>query len=124
MPEIPTQRIGVRVDRVVSGAVSGSDIVVFQTGGQRSDGVRVLAEGDPPFAVGAKQMLFLAPRGDGTYLHFGPAGRFEIDTRRTLRPPPDPAHGGDPVDLPPAVAQRVDGRGTDDLGVTVKELTR
>lgn len=56
-----------QVERVVKGYVAGSTIVVRVLGGIGTDGIGLRIWGAPSFRQGERALLFLEPRGDGTY---------------------------------------------------------
>jgi hypothetical protein len=56
-----------QVERVVKGYVAGSTIVVRVLGGIGTDGIGLRIWGAPSFRQGERTLLFLEPRGDGTY---------------------------------------------------------
>lgn len=68
---IPTLRNEFRNLETLAGSVE-STFTLFKTGSSS-----VSLEGDPPYDVGQRYVLFIAPRneGDGTYLPVGPDGR-------------------------------------------------
>ncbi len=67
----PGERIAtdvlVAVDRPVKGALGGDALVVRVPGGVRADGVGRHVWGAPRFREGEEALLFLVPRGDGTF---------------------------------------------------------
>jgi hypothetical protein len=85
MPDIPTQRIDVTVQRTFAGKVPGA-VTLFRTGGKDSNGRTFTLDGDPPFEVGERYVLFLERRNsDGTYLYFGPSGRYQVEANGRLK---------------------------------------
>ncbi len=71
----------VQIERVLKGYVAGGTVVVRVPGGIGPDGVGLRIWGAPELAVGERALLFLAPRGDGTYgvLHLLLGAFFEVD---------------------------------------------
>jgi hypothetical protein len=57
----------VLVERLLKGSVSGTSIVVRVAGGIAPDQSGLRVYGVPTFREGERAILFLAPRGDGTY---------------------------------------------------------
>jgi hypothetical protein len=57
----------VLVERLLKGSVSGTSIVVRVAGGIAPDQSGLRVYGVPAFREGERAILFLAPRGDGTY---------------------------------------------------------
>lgn len=51
---------------------------LFRTGGPLPDGRELQLENDPPYVEGTEVVLFLVPGVDGTFIPFGPDGRFTI----------------------------------------------
>lgn len=79
-----------QVERVVKGYVAGSTIVVRVLGGIGTDGIGLRIWGAPSFRQGERSLLFLEPRGDGTYaiLHLMLGAFHELqrgDSRLALR---------------------------------------
>jgi hypothetical protein len=75
---IPTQRIDLEVvDGLRGGAAAGDELTLFKTGGERG-GAALSLEGDPPYREGERYVLFLEPRGDGTYIPSAPDGRLRL----------------------------------------------
>jgi hypothetical protein len=75
---IPTQRIDLKVTDSLRGAASaGDELTLFKTGGER-EGMVLSLEGDPPYRVGERYVLFLEPRGDGTFIPSAPDGRLRL----------------------------------------------
>ena len=75
---IPTQRIDVKVVDGVRGAASpGDELTLFKTGGER-EGMVLSLEGDPPYRESERYVLFLEPRGDGTFIPSAPDGRLRL----------------------------------------------
>lgn len=96
---IPNQRIAFEVKKTIFGEVESS-FDLFHTGNET-----YVLDGDPPYEMGKKYLLFLTPRDDGTYRVISPEGRFEV-TRGGL----EPASGEEYTQLL--------------RGTTVRELTR
>lgn len=76
---VPNQRIAFEVKRSVLGEVERS-FELFHTGNDN-----YVLDGDPPYKVGEKYLLFLTPREDGSYRVISPEGRFQV-TRGGLEP--------------------------------------
>jgi hypothetical protein len=70
--DIPNQRVHFTVNRTVKGNVGGS-FELFHTGN-----AEFVLEGDLPYEVGQRYVLFLLPREDGSYLVTSPEGRFQV----------------------------------------------
>jgi hypothetical protein len=71
---IPTQRVSFEVERGHKGSLeNGQSFVLFQNGNETSR-----FDEDPSYKVGSRHLLFLAERGDGTYLVVSPEGRYEL----------------------------------------------
>ncbi|MEW5987604.1 MAG: hypothetical protein AB1791_13305 [Chloroflexota bacterium] len=70
---IPTSRVILDVTQSLKGDVTGGQVSLFFTG---ADG-RYVA-GDRPYQAGETYVLFLQPRGDGTYLTISPLGRYQV----------------------------------------------
>lgn len=103
---IPTQRVGFRRLDTYAGAVE-SDFSVFKTGSSS-----VSLEGDPPYAVGERYVLFIAPRmeGDGSYLPAGPDGRLREDDRSQVQ-----------AVIPGPVADALDGKPKSEVKAAVRD---
>jgi hypothetical protein len=76
---LPTQRISFAVTDQVYGQTPGT-FALFKTGSEQ-----VLLEGDPPYAVGERYLLFMEPRVDGqgsvepnTFVPVSPDGRLRL----------------------------------------------
>ncbi len=63
----PSTDYFIQIERLLKGYVTGSTIVVRLPGGIGPDGIGLRIWGVPEFRVGERLLLFLAPRGDGTY---------------------------------------------------------
>jgi len=71
---IPTQRVHFTIDASAKGdMVKGENFVLFQNG---NDANRF--DEDPSYKVGAKYLMFVTPREDGTYLVVSPEGRYQL----------------------------------------------
>ncbi|HKH45594.1 MAG TPA: hypothetical protein VKM72_13110 [Thermoanaerobaculia bacterium] len=78
---IPTQRVTFSINRSRKGEmVSGESFVLFQNGNETNR-----FDEDPSYKVGSRHLLFLAERGDGTFLVVSPEGRYEL-TQKGLVP--------------------------------------
>jgi hypothetical protein len=78
---IPTQRVTFNINRSRKGdMVTGESFVLFQNGNESHR-----FDEDPSYKVGARYLLFLTPREDGTFLVVSPEGRYEL-TSRGLEP--------------------------------------
>jgi hypothetical protein len=73
-PDTPTQRVAFEVTRRVLGRAP-SRFTLFKTGSEE-----VWGEGDPPYVVGERYLLFVRKRRDdaGMYLPVAPDGRLRI----------------------------------------------
>jgi hypothetical protein len=75
-----------QVERVMKGYVAGSTIVVRVLGGIGTDGIGLRIWGAPRFRQGERALLFLEPRGDGTYdilhLMLGAFHELQVGERR------------------------------------------
>ena len=88
---IPSQRVHFTVRRTKKGSMAAGDsFVLFQNGNYRNR-----LDEDPSYKVGARYLLFLSPREDGTYLVVSPEGRYQV-TPNGLVPA---AHKGFAADL-------------------------
>jgi hypothetical protein len=68
------------------GSVATSTIQLYQLGGT-IEGHPIVVEGDPPFQVGDRVILFLRPGSPGLYrVQGGPTGRFVLSSDGTVRP--------------------------------------
>jgi len=76
---VPTQSIAFDVQQSLRGDV-GSSFDLFHTGNEH-----FVLDGDPPYRVGERYVLFLTPREDGTYRVVSPEGRFAVE-RGALKP--------------------------------------
>ncbi len=81
IPGPPATDHFVQVERVLKGYVAGGTVVVRVPGGIGPDGVGLRIWGAPELRIGERALLFLAPRGDGTYgiLHLLLGAFFEVD---------------------------------------------
>lgn len=78
---IPNQRIGFAVGKVLRGQMEDS-FQLFHTGN-----ADFVLDGDPPYEVGQRYVLFLTPRPEGdAYLVVSPEGRYEVTTGGALKP--------------------------------------
>jgi hypothetical protein len=66
---IPTQLIDVRTTALLSGEAPET-FTLYKLGSEAA-----YAEGDPPYEVGQRYVIFVTPRPDGTYLPTAPDGR-------------------------------------------------
>lgn len=64
---MPSTDYRVNVQRVVSGDLPGSDLVVRVPGGIRFDGIGLKIWGAPKFDIGEEALLFLVPDSDGSF---------------------------------------------------------
>lgn len=85
-PAIPTQRIRFRVDAVLRGDAPKT-FTLFRTGSRDFE-----IEGDPPYAVGERYVMFIEPQRastgggiTGLYLPVGPDGRLKLEGDGRLR---------------------------------------
>ena len=69
---VPNQRIAFEVSRSILGKVEGT-FDLFHTGNEN-----YVLDGDPPYEMGKRYLLFLTPRDDGTYRVISPEGRYQI----------------------------------------------
>lgn len=71
----------VQIERILKGHATGSTIVVRVPGGIGPDGTGLRIRGVPDFRPGERLLLFLAPRGDGTYgvLHLMLGAFYEVE---------------------------------------------
>jgi hypothetical protein len=69
---VPNQRVAFEVTRAIRGKVEAS-FDLFHTGN-----ATYVLDGDPPYEMGQRYLLFLTPREDGTYRAISPEGRYEI----------------------------------------------
>ena len=70
---IPTQRILVSVEQVLSGRLKGRVIELFRTGNDT-----YTMDEDPSYAVGERYVLFLTPKDHLTYRVIAPEGRLKV----------------------------------------------
>ena len=71
---IPTQRVHFTVDASAKGdMVKGESFVLFQNGNNENR-----FDEDPSYKVGARYLMFVTPREDGTYLVVSPEGRYQL----------------------------------------------
>jgi hypothetical protein len=71
---IPTQRVHFNVLGASKGnMVPGESFVLFQNGNDKNR-----FDEDPSYKVGAKYLMFVSPRQDGTYLVVSPEGRYQL----------------------------------------------
>ncbi|MCI0397410.1 MAG: hypothetical protein L0332_29445 [Chloroflexi bacterium] len=70
---LPTSRVSLQVSQVLKGNAQGT-LELFFTG---TDGQYIA--GDAPYVAGQSYVLFLQPRGDGTYLTISPLGRYAVE---------------------------------------------
>lgn len=107
---IPSQRVHFTVRRTKKGSMTAGDsFVLFQSGNYRNR-----LDEDPSYKLGARYLLFLTPREDGTYLVVSPEGRYQV-TPGGLVPA---AHKGFAADLKGASLQDV----MSDLGRALEEI--
>ena len=104
---VPTQRIGFATQAVLKGGIAAR-FSLFKTGTQN-----FTLEGDPPYAVGEQYLLFIEPRGDGTYLPVAPDGRVRITPTATVAPL-----------IEGAVAAEIGGRSVVDFTRLIADLVR
>ena len=65
--KMPSTDYMIEVTDVLSGEVTGRNLIVRIPGGERPDGIGLYLAGMPEFVVGERVLLFLNPRSDGTY---------------------------------------------------------
>lgn len=71
---IPTQRVHFTIDASAKGEmVKGESFVLFQNGNYENR-----FDEDPSYKVGARYLMFVTPREDGTYRVVSPEGRFQL----------------------------------------------
>ncbi|MFP5284435.1 MAG: hypothetical protein ACLGI9_01715 [Thermoanaerobaculia bacterium] len=71
---IPTQRVHFTIEGTTKGdMVKGESFVLFQNGNDKNR-----FDEDPSYKVGARYLMFLTPREDGTYLVVSPEGRYQL----------------------------------------------
>ena len=66
-PGMPSTDYLIEVERVLKGAVPGSNLIVRVPGGVRPDGIGLRIWGAPRFQPGERVVLFLRPKDDGTF---------------------------------------------------------
>jgi len=66
-PGMPSTDYLIEVERVLKGAVPGSNLIVRVPGGVRPDGIGLRIWGAPIFQPGERTLLFLRPADDGTF---------------------------------------------------------
>jgi hypothetical protein len=66
-PGIPSTDYLIEVERVLKGAVPGSNLIVRVPGGVGPDGIGLRIWGAPRFEPGERVVLFLRPKDDGTF---------------------------------------------------------
>jgi hypothetical protein len=87
---IPTQRVHFQVNRGFKGDLrAGESFVLFQNGNEENR-----FEEDPSYEVGARYLMFLTPREDGTYRVISPEGRYGV-TDNGLQPAAKEGFAGD-----------------------------
>lgn len=87
---IPTERVHFTVKRNHKGDLSvGESFVLFQNGNQANR-----FDEDPSYRVGARYLLMLNPREDGTYMVIAPEGRYQV-TGRGLVPAVEKGFAGE-----------------------------
>ena len=69
----PSTDYTIEIERLLDGSAPGTSLIVRVPGGVGPDGIGFRVYGAPRFAPGERAILFLAPRGDGTFglLHLG-----------------------------------------------------
>jgi len=78
---IPTERVHFTVKRNYKGSLENDEsFVMFQNGNHENR-----FDEDPSYRVGARYLLMLSPREDGTYMVISPEGRYQV-TRNGLIP--------------------------------------
>ncbi len=109
LASFPTERIRVRVVESYVGD-DPPEVTVFRTGGPDFS-----LEGDPPYRVGERHLLFLRPRADdpGVEIPVGPDGRLRELSDGRLRAV---IEGG--------VAEELAGRTREAVGAEARELRR
>jgi len=65
--KMPSTDYMIEVTEVLSGEVTGRNLIVRVPGGERPDGIGLRLSGMPEFVIGERVLLFLNPRADGTY---------------------------------------------------------
>lgn len=65
--EMPSTDYMIEVSEVLTGEVTGRNLIVRVPGGKRPDGIGLYLAGMPEFVVGERVLLFLDPRTDGTF---------------------------------------------------------
>lgn len=82
IPGPPSTDYFVQIERVLKGYVTGGTLVVRVPGGIGPDGVGLRIWGAPQFREAERALLFLAPRGDGTYglLHLMLGAFYELES--------------------------------------------
>ena len=80
----PVTDWSISVERVLKGSLGESRLTLRVPGGLAPNGLLKLVYGTPPFRAGMRAVLFLTPRGDGTYaLRDFPQGAFlTVETSR------------------------------------------
>ena len=74
---IPTQRVHFNVLASAKGdMVPNESFVLFQNGNDQNR-----FDEDPSYKVGARYLMFLTPREDGTYLVVSPEGRYQLGSK-------------------------------------------
>jgi hypothetical protein len=66
-PGMPATDYLIEVERLLKGAVPGSNLIVRVPGGVRPDGIGLRIWGAPSFLPGERVVLFLRPADDGTF---------------------------------------------------------
>ena len=81
----PSTDYTVEIERLLEGSAPGTTLIVRVPGGIGPDGIGFRAYGVPHFAPGERTILFLAPRGDGTFglLHLGLGAFHRIESAAT-----------------------------------------
>ncbi len=98
--ELPAIDYQIEVERTIRGPAMGS-LVVRVPGGVRADGVGLAIPGAPKFRPGDEVLLFLRPRGDGTFaLQQLLLGAFRIERDGPRRIARRDLAGGHEMDLP------------------------
>jgi hypothetical protein len=81
----PSTDYTVEIERLLEGSAPGTSLIVRVPGGIGPDGIGFRAYGMPHFAPGERAILFLAPRGDGTFglLHLGLGAFHRVESAAT-----------------------------------------
>jgi hypothetical protein len=105
---IPTERVHFTVKRSHKGSLEvGESFVLFQNGNQENR-----FDEDPSYRVGARYLLMLNPREDGTYMVIAPEGRYQV-TRHGLVPAVEGEH---------SFASKLRGASLDDVTADVTRV--